>query len=185
MWTRVLRFSLLWLVLCGLLYPLATTGLAKVLFPHQAEGSLIQLADGTVVGSELIGQSFTDPAFFLGRVSAGNYNGAASGGSNYGPTDEALVNRVKEDLAAWQRENPGQPVPTDLLTSSGSGLDPHITPEAALAQVPRVSEATGLSQDKLKTLVAQQTEGRSLGIFGEPRLNVLKLNLAVQQLTSR
>lgn len=182
---RSIRFALVFLVLTGLLYPLATTGLAQVLFPHQANGSPLLGADGRVVGSELIGQAFTQPGFFHGRLSANKYDPMASGASNLGPTDAELINRVKADVAAWQRENPGQPVPADLLTSSGSGLDPHISPEAALAQVPRVSDETGIPADRLQELVRAHTQGRTLGIFGEPRVNVLTLNLALQQLRGR
>lgn len=176
---KAIRFSLVFLVLCGLLYPLATTGIAQALFPAQARGSLLQAADGTVIGSELIGQLFTRPEFFHGRVSHVKYDAAATGGSNLGPTDEALVERVKADLAAWEAANPGQPAPADLLTASGSGVDPHISPEAALAQVPRISRARSIPEADLRALVAAHTEGRSLGIFGEPRVNVLKLNLAL------
>lgn len=179
---RSIRFALLFLVVCGLLYPLATTGVAKVIFPRQAEGSLVTDRGGAVVGSELIGQLFTRPEFFHGRVSSVNYNAAATGGSNLAPSDEALLERVKTDVTAWQAENPGQPIPSDLLTASGSGVDPHISPEAALAQVPRVSKATGLDEARLKELVSRHTEGRTLGIFGEPRVNVLALNLNLQSL---
>jgi K+-transporting ATPase ATPase C chain len=183
---RAIRFSLVFLVLTGLIYPLATTGLARALFPHQAEGSLIKRADGTVIGSELIGQSFGDsPAFFHGRVSSIGYDAASTGSPNYAPSDKALLERVQADVAAWQKENPGQPVPSDLLTNSGSGVDPHISPEAALAQVPRVSKATGVAEATLRVLVAQHTEGRSLGLFGEPRVNVLQLNLALQAAQGR
>ncbi|HLN61403.1 MAG TPA: potassium-transporting ATPase subunit KdpC [Symbiobacteriaceae bacterium] len=183
--SKAIRFSLVFLVVCGLLYPLATTGLAKVFFPRQAEGSLIRRADGTVIGSELIGQAFTTPGYFHGRVSSVKYDAAATGGSNAGPTDEALAERVKADVAQWQKENPGQPVPSDLLTNSGSGVDPHISPEAALAQVARVSQTTGIPVATLKKLVEANTEGRTFGLFGEPRVNVLKLNLAAQNLKGR
>lgn len=179
---RAIRFSLVFLVLTGLLYPPATTGLAQMLFPHQANGSLIKGANGEVIGSELIGQPFTKPEFFQGRVSQVKYDASATGGSNLAPSDEALLGRVKADVEKWKAENPGQPLPSDLLTASGGGVDPHITPEAALAQVARVSKATGIDEARLKDLVNQHTEGRTLGIFGEPRVNVLKLNLALQQL---
>lgn len=187
---RTIRFSLVFVVLTGLLYPLATTGLAQVLFPRQANGSLIKGANGEVIGSEvigseLIGQPFTKPEFFQGRVSHVKYDAAATGGSNLAPSDEALLERVKADVEKWQAENPGQPVPSDLLTASGSGVDPHISPEAALAQVPRVSKATGIDPTRLRDLVNQHTEGRTLGIFGDPRVNVLKLNLALEALLDR
>lgn len=183
--SKAIRFSLVFLVLCGLIYPLATTGLAKLIFPRQAEGSLVRAADGTVIGSDLIGQSFTRPDLFHGRISAGNYDASASGASNLAPSDQALLDRVKADVAKWQQENPGQPVPADLLTASGSGLDPHISPEAARAQIPRVARATGVDAARLQALVDSHIEGRTLGIFGEPRVNVLELNLALQQLRSR
>jgi K+-transporting ATPase ATPase C chain len=181
---RSLRFTLVFMLLTGLIYPLATTGLAQLLFPHQASGSLFR-RDGTIVGSELIGQRFTQPGYFHGRVSSINYDAAATGSPNYGPSDAALRERVEADVAAWRRENPGQPVPADLLTNSGSGVDPHISPEAALAQVPRVARARGIAEADLRQLVAAKTEGRFLGIFGEPRVNVLALNLALDQLKAR
>lgn len=178
MFGRAVRFSLVFLVVCGLAYPLATLGLAQALFPRQARGSLAT-KNGQVVGSQLIGQDFTLPGFFHGRLSSIGYNAANSGSPNLGPSDAALVQRVKADVAKWQQENPGQPAPPDLLTNSASGLDPDISPAAALAQVPRVSKATGIPEEALRSLVNQHTEGRTLGLFGEPRVNVLKLNLAI------
>ncbi|MGQ3477844.1 potassium-transporting ATPase subunit KdpC [Paenibacillus sp. TY11] len=178
-----LRISVLMILLCGLAYPLVSTGVAQVLFPQQANGSMLRNADGRVVGSELIGQSFADPAFFQGRVSSVDYNGAGSGSSNYAPSNPALVQRVKDSIADWQKHNPDVPVsqvPVDLITNSGSGLDPHISPQAAQVQIPRISGLTGIAQDQLKALVQEQTEGRSAGVFGEPRVNVLKLNLALE-----
>ncbi|HEY3367020.1 MAG TPA: potassium-transporting ATPase subunit KdpC [Symbiobacteriaceae bacterium] len=179
---RSLRFSIVFLVLCGLLYPLATTGLAQLFFPRQARGSLIQTASGQVVGSELIGQAFSGPAFFHGRISSVSYDASSSGSSNLAPSDPALADRVKADVAKWAAENPGQPAPADLLTNSASGLDPDIAPASALAQVPRISRATGHPEVQLNGLVAANIQGRTFGIFGEPRVNVLKLNLALQQL---
>lgn len=179
---RSVRFSLVFLAITGLLYPLLSTGIAQTLFPRQAGGSLVRNDAGQVVGSELLGQGFTSPGLFHGRLSSIGWDGGASGSPNYAPSDAALQERVAADVARWQAENPGQPTPPDLLTNSASGLDPHISPEAALAQVLRISRETGLSEGRLRVLVEQNTEGRSLGIFGEPRVNVLKLNLALQQL---
>ncbi|TKH44456.1 potassium-transporting ATPase subunit KdpC [Paenibacillus terrae] len=181
-----LRTSVLMILLCGLAYPLVSTGVAQVLFPQQANGSMLRNAEGQVVGSELIGQSFANPAFFQGRISSIDYNGAGSGSSNYAPSNPALIQRVKDSIADWQKNNPDVPisqVPVDLITNSGSGLDPHISPQAAQVQIPRISGLTGIAQDKLKALVQEQTEGRSAGVFGEPRVNVLKLNLALEAQT--
>jgi len=166
-------------VLLGIIYPLVVTGLAKVLFPAKANGQLIE-RNGKVVGSRIIGQAFTGPTYFHSRPSAAGNNGydaANSGGSNLGPTNQKLMDRVKQDVATLQAENPGQPVPIDLVTTSASGLDPDISPAAADFQVPRVARERGLSPDDLRRLVARHTEGRQLGFLGEPRVNVLELNL--------
>ena len=165
-------------VLLGIIYPLVVTGLAKVLFPHKANGQLIE-RNGKVVGSRIIGQAFTGPAYFHSRPSAaGNgYDAGNSGGSNLGPTNQKLIDRVKQDVASLQAENPGTPVPIDLITTSASGLDPDISPAAADFQVTRVARERGMTQDELRRLVAKHTEGRQFGFLGEPRVNVLELNL--------
>ena len=166
-------------VLFGLAYPLAITGLAQVIFPENANGQLIRAADGTVIGSRLLGQPFVSPGYFRSRPSAANYDAAASSGSNLGPMNPKLLDRVKADAAKLQAENPGKPVPIDLITTSGSGLDPHITPAAAEFQVPRVARERGMSADELRQLVNQHTEQRQFGFLGEPRVNVVELNLAL------
>jgi len=184
---KLLRPSLLMLlvmtVITGVLYPLAVTSVAHVMFPHQADGSLI-VRDGHVVGSRLIGQPFDDPRYFWGRPSATSpqpYNGASSAGSNLGPTNPALAAAVRQRIAALRAADPGntQPVPVDLVTASASGLDPEISPAAAQYQLARVARVRHLDVVQVRQLVAAHTQGRWLGLFGEPRVNVLALNLAL------
>jgi potassium-transporting ATPase KdpC subunit len=165
-------------ILLGIIYPLVVTALAQVMFHDKANGQLV-VQNGKVVGSRIIGQPFTSDSYFHSRPSAaGNgYDAANSGASNLGPTNHTLIDRVKADVPRLKSENPGQPVPIDLVTTSGSGLDPHITPAAALFQVPRVARARGISEAQLRTLIARHTESRQLGFLGEPRVNVLELNL--------
>jgi K+-transporting ATPase ATPase C chain len=181
-----LTMLLLLTVLTGLVYPLAVTGLAQVFFPHQANGSLI-MREGKVIGSRLIGQHFDKPEYFWSRPSATSpfpYNAAASGGSNLGPTNPVLIDAVKARVAALRAADPGNdlPIPVDLVTASGSGLDPHISPAAALYQANRVARTRGLDEPTLLKLVAQHTEERQFGVLGEPRVNVLQLNLALDAL---
>jgi len=194
--------SLVLLILCGVIYPLAVTGVSQMLFPEQANGSLIEVR-GKPVGSALLGQAFTDERYFHGRVSAVNYNtydaqsvkdgktvyaGVSSGSANLAPSNPILAERVKQDLAAFLKANPDvkqEDIPTDLLTSSGSGLDPDISPQAAAIQIPAISKATGLDTAILEKLVKDNTTGRTLGIFGEPRVNVLRLNIGIDALLNR
>jgi len=165
-------------VLFGLVYPLVVTALAQLIFPHKANGQLI-VKNGTVVGSSIIGQGFSGPAYFHSRLSAaGNgYAAANSGGSNFGPTNQKLLDRVKSDVATAQAESPGTPIPIDLVTTSASGFDPHITPAAAEFQLARIARVRGIRIEQLRALVAKHTEGRQFGMLGEPRVNLLELNL--------
>jgi potassium-transporting ATPase KdpC subunit len=185
-------------LITGLAYPLAITGVAGAIFPKQAQGSLIE-KDGKVIGSALIGQEFKSDKYFHGRPSATTapdpadssktvaapYNAANSGGSNLGPTSKALDDRVKEDVEKLKAENPSSPVPVDLVTTSASGLDPDISPDAALFQVPRVAKARNMEEARVRELVAQNTQGRLFGLLGEPRVNVLALNLALAVAASK
>ena len=184
-------------LITGLAYPMAMTGIAEVIFPARAQGSMIENG-GKVIGSRLIGQEFTSVRYFHGRPSATTatdpadatktvaapYNAANSGGSNLGPTNKALVDRIQADVDKLKKENPSAPIPPDLVTTSGSGLDPDISPDAALFQVPRIAKARNLPEDRVRQLVEDQTEGRFLGLLGEPHVNVLLLNLALDHLAA-
>ena len=181
-----LRVTLVTLILTGLLYPLAMTGAAQAIFPRAANGSLVRDEKGAVVGSELIGQAFTNPAYVQGRPSAAGNNGydaTSSGGSNLGPTSKKLRDRVAADVDRLRKENPEAPlpVPNDLVTTSASGLDPDLSPEAAFWQVPRIARARQIAPDRVRSVVESQVQGRDLGVFGEPRVNVLATNLALDQ----
>jgi K+-transporting ATPase ATPase C chain len=171
-------------VLLGLIYPLAVTGLSQVIFPDKANGQLIKRADGTIIGSRIIGQPFSSPGYFRSRPSAAGavgYDAGASSGSNLGPTNQKLIDRVKTDVEKLQAENPGKPVPIDLVTTSGSGLDPHISPAAAEFQIPRVARERNTRDDELRRIVAAHVEGRQFGFLGEPTVNVLELNLELDR----
>lgn len=196
---RAVLVSLVLLLLCGIIYPLGMTGISQLLFNKQANGSIYYL-DGKPVGSELLGQAFSDARYFHGRISSVNYNtytendkkaadngkaaytGVSSGSSNLAPSNPELAKRVKKDIAEFIKANPGvkeEDIPTDLLTSSGSGLDPHISPESAKIQIPAISKAAGISPADLEKIVSSCTEGRTFGIFGEPRVNILKANIEI------
>ncbi len=180
-----IRVSLLLLLLCGIIYPLLMTAVSQLFFPEQADGSLVKDEEGKVIGSELIGQLFTDPAYFSGRVSSIEYDASGSGSANYGPSNEEMIERTKADIEEFLERNPEvsrEEIPADLLTNSGSGLDPHISPTAAMIQVPRIAETRGVSEEKVEKLVSEQTEGRQFGIFGEPHVNVLALNRELDRL---
>ena len=182
-WGTSIRFTLVTAILLGIGYPLLVTGIAAVLFPHQAAGSLI-LKDGQIIGSELLAQSFTSDKYFHPRPSAaGNgYDATSSGGSNLAQSSKALVDRIQGSIDTLSKENPGHPVPIDLVTTSGSGLDPDITPDAAFFQAPRVAKARHLGEDAVAQLIQQHIAARQLGLLGEPRVNVLALNLDLDKL---
>src|SRR5438094_209615 len=187
MWEQILpglRIKLFMTIVLGVVYPLVMTGISQALFPRQSNGSLVRVG-GKVIGSELIGQLFTKPEYFLPRPSAAGkdgYDAVSSSGSNYGPTNQKLIDRVKASVDRFRKDNPDYqgPIPADLLTASASGLDPHISPASAEAQAPRVAKARGVSVDQVNRLAAQFTEGPELGILGEPRVNVLKLNVELE-----
>jgi len=182
-WGTSIRFTIITTVLLGIAYPLVVTGIAGTIFPHKAAGSLI-LKDGQVIGSELLAQRFTSDKYFHPRPSAaGNgYDATSSGGSNLAQSNKALIDRIQGSIDKLSQENPGKPVPIDLVTTSGSGLDPDITPDAAYFQAPRVARACGISEDRIRQLIDEHITKRQLGILGEPRVNVLKLNLDLDNL---
>lgn len=183
-WRTSIRFTLVATAIFGIAYPLAITGIASVLFPHQAGGSLIP-KDGKIIGSELLAQSFISDRYFHPRPSAaGNgYDPTSSGASNLAQSNKKLADRIQGDIDKLAKENPGKPVPIDLVTTSGSGLDPDITPDAAYYQAPRVARARNLSEDRIRQLIAEHTTGRQFGLLGEARINVLELNLALDELS--
>ncbi|HDX9578578.1 K(+)-transporting ATPase subunit C [Bacillus cytotoxicus] len=181
----VIRITFTFLVVCGLIYPLLVTGIAQAVMKDNADGSLIYNDKNEVIGSKLIGQNFTDPRYFHGRVSSIEYKAEASGSNNYAPSNPDLVKRVEESVENWKKENPAVPVteiPMDLVTNSGSGLDPDISPQAAHVQVDRISKVTNIPKEELNKLIESQTEGKALGLFGEDRVNVLKLNVELQKM---
>ncbi|RAN91044.1 potassium-transporting ATPase subunit C [Bacillus sp. SRB_28] len=181
----IIRITFTFLVLCGLVYPLIVTGIAQAVMKDNADGSLIYNEKDEVVGSKLIGQNFTDPRYFHGRVSSIEYKAEASGSNNYAPSNPDLAKRVEKSIDDWKKQNRAVPVtevPIDLVTNSGSGLDPDISPKAASVQVDRISKLTNIPKEKLDQLIKDQTEGAALGLFGEDRVNVLKLNLELQKL---
>jgi K+-transporting ATPase ATPase C chain len=182
--TSAFLMTIVTTVVFGLLYPLLVTGLAQVIFPENANGQLLKRSDGTVIGSRLIGQPFSSPGYFQSRPSAAGasgYDAGASSGSNLGPTNQKLIDRVKANVERLQAENPGKLVPIDLVTTSGSGLDPHISPAAAEFQAPRVARERGISEDELRRIVAEHTADRQFRFLGEPTVNVLELNLDLDQ----
>lgn len=181
----IIRITFTFLVLCGLVYPLIVTGIAQAVMKDNADGSLIYNDKNEVVGSKLIGQNFTDPRYFHGRVSSIEYKAEASGSNNYAPSNPDLAKRVEKSIEDWKKQNPTVPVtevPIDLVTNSGSGLDPDISPKAASVQVDRISKLTNIPKETLDQLIKEQTEGATFGLFGEDRVNVLKLNLELQKL---
>jgi potassium-transporting ATPase KdpC subunit len=178
--TTAILMTIVTTILLGIVYPLVVTGLAQVIFPDNANGQLIRRSDGVVIGSRLIGQPFSSPGYFRSRPSAAGaagYDAGASSGSNLGPTNQKLIDRVKTDVEKLQSENPVTPIPVDLVTTSGSGLDPHISPAAAEFQVGRVARQRGMSEEGVRNVIAEHTEGRQFGFLGEPRVNVLEVNL--------
>ncbi|EJS65205.1 K(+)-transporting ATPase subunit C [Bacillus cereus] len=181
----IIRITFTFLVLCGLVYPLVVTGIAQAVMKDNADGSLIYNDKNEVIGSKLIGQNFTDPRYFHGRVSSIEYKAEASGSNNYAPSNPDLAKRVEKSIEDWKKQNRAVPVtevPIDLVTNSGSGLDPDISPKAASVQVDRISKLTNIPKETLDQLIKEQTEGAALGLFGEDRVNVLKLNLELQKL---
>lgn len=180
----IIKICFVFMIVCGLIYPLAATAIAQTFMSEKADGSLLYDENNKIVGSELIGQNFKDPKYFHGRISSIEYNGMSSGSMNYAPSNEELHKRMEDSISEWKKDNPAVPiedVPLDLLTNSGSGLDPHITPASAYVQVERISSKGGISKEDLKILIEKNIEGNKLGLWGQERVNVLKLNLDLKE----
>lgn len=184
----ILRYSMILLIICGLIYPAALVGLGQVVMPQKSSGSIIYNQNGDPIGSKLIGQQFNDPSFFHGRISSINYDASASGSPNYAPSNKEMINRTKNRVEEFKKNNPEiavSEIPVDLVTNSASGLDPHISPESAVVQIPRISKKTGISEKNLNELIESNIKYSAGGFFGNPHINVLTLNLALNDLITK